>query len=367
MPLGIALAVVVIGVQLDQTGRGLAARAPYDDYAFMLRAVDALAQPGDVVVFASEDRYPLVYYHLNRADALRGDDGYSSLNFWGLRPPSGGSIDEVWARQAFGQADRVWFVRIEAHLQDPDGLWQTWLDSSYTRSLHVPITYNSLTLYTRDGTPPGFTQTILPPFSTYRAGDTVRVGTDGEITLSDGAHIVSDSSDDWRVWQFPVYPAMPSGEYTLTVDGQPTTITISGAPAPVIPTDAQPADFGGLALVGAQLDTQRARPGQTVTLRLTWRAETVIDADWTTFVQLIGPMRETGPVWAQDDRYPADTPTSALWAGWVFTAEHRLTVPADMPVGEYPIVIGLYRLETGERAALPDGTDALTVATLVVE
>lgn len=367
MPLGIALAAVVIGVQIDQTGRGLAARAPYDDYAFMLRAVDALAQPGDVVVFASEDRYPLVYYHLNRADALRGDDGYSPLNVWGLRPPSGGSINEAWARQAFGQADRVWFVRIEAHLQDPNGLWQTWLDSNYRRSLHVPITYNSLTLYTRDGAPPDFTQTVPPPFSTYRPGDTIRVGSAGDITFSNGARIMSSSSDNWRVWQFPVHPAMPAGEYTLTVDGQLTVITISGAPAPVIPTDAQPTDFGGLALVGAQLDAQRVRPGQTVTLRLTWRTESALTVDWTTFVQLIGPMREDGPVWAQDDRYPADTPTSALWPGWVFTSEHRLTIPPDMPAGEYPIVIGLYRLETGERAALPDGTDALTVAVLMVE
>lgn len=367
MPLGIALAAVVIGVQIDQTGRGLAARAPYDDYAFMLRAVDALAQPGDVIVFASEDRYPLVYYHLNRADALRGDDGYSPLNVWGLRPPSGDSIDEAWARQAFMQADRVWFVRIEAHLQDPDGLWQAWLDSNYTRSLHISITYNSLTLYTRDGAPPDFTQTVPLPFTTYRPGDTVRVGADGDITLSDGAHTVTSAADGWRVWQFPVYPAMPAGEYVLTVDGQPTVITISGALEPVIPADAQPADFGGLALVGAQLDAQRIRPGQTVTLRLTWRVETALDVDWTTFVQLIGPMRENGPVWAQDDRYPADTPTSALWPGWVFTAEHRLTVPPDMPAGEYPIVIGLYRLETGERAQLSDGTDALTVAMLVVE
>ena len=76
------------------------------------------------------------------------------------------------------------------------------------------------------------------------------------------------------------------------------------------------------------------------------------------FVHLLGA---DNTVWVTDDGYPAGTPTTALWAGQILTDRHRLRVPDDMPPGWYSVEVGLYRLDTGERLALADGSDRALV------
>ncbi len=63
-------------------------------------------------------------------------------------------------------------------------------------------------------------------------------------------------------------------------------------------------------------------------------------------------------------------PTSRWRPGEVVTDPYEITLPADLPPGEYPIEVGLYIAETGQRLAV-DGavppTDAVRLTQLRVE
>ena len=74
-----------------------------------------------------------------------------------------------------------------------------------------------------------------------------------------------------------------------------------------------------------------------------WRDEAVV------FVHLVGPPKaDGGRVWSTGD----GPPSSGTWG----YDRHLLDVPPDAPSGEYEIVVGLYRPESGERL-LPEGED----------
>jgi len=125
-------------------------------------------------------------------------------------------------------------------------------------------------------------------------------------------------------------------------------------PAPDDPPANLDLAFGPLRLLGYTLDRAGAAPGESFELRLFWRADERPPEDYTVFVHLLGA---DNTVWATDDKYPASTPTTALWAGQVIADRHRLQVPDNMPPGWYSVEVGLYRLDTGERLSLPDGSD----------
>ncbi len=109
-----------------------------------------------------------------------------------------------------------------------------------------------------------------------------------------------------------------------------------------------------VALVGYRAD-EGAEPGATLSLKLYWQAlAPQMDRDYTVFVHLTG---EEGRVWAQADGQPRGGayPTSLWDEGEIVEDEHELTLPRNMPAGEYRIAAGLYLLETMERLPVFDG------------
>jgi hypothetical protein len=328
-----------------------------DDYATLFRTIDLLAAPGEPVFFVSDDRYPLVYYHLDRAAG-----GDSDLRARGIPLP----VDDLdgHMRAIVGDVSRFWFVEIERNLSDPDGESVAWLDAHYTRIWRAPFEHNAVTLYAADaGAPPDSDRTLSPAIREARPGDMVRIGVPDGATASletAGRVIASQTAaGGWSLLQFPVYPAYPPGEYTLRApDGAHTFRVTHSLPAPDDPPANLDRAFGPLRLVGYTLDRAGAKPGESFELRLFWEVAERPPEDYTVFVHLLGA---DSTVWATDDGYPAATPTTALWAGQVLTDRHRLRVPDDMPPGWYSVEVGLYRLETGERLALPDGSDRALV------
>jgi len=328
-----------------------------DDYATLFRTIDLLAAPGEQVFFVSDDRYPLVYYHLDRAAG-----GDSDLRARGIPLP----VDDLdgHMRAIVGDASRFWFVEIERNLSDPAGESVAWLDAHYTRLWRAPFEHNAVTLYAADaGAPPDSDRTLIPAIREARPGDTVRIGVPDGATASletAGQVIASQTAaGGWSLLQFPVYPAYPPGEYTLRApDGAHTFRVTHSLPAPDDPPANLDLAFGPLRLLGYTLDRAGAKPGERFDLRLFWEVAERPPEDYTVFVHLLGA---DNTVWVTDDGYPAGTPTTALWAGQILTDRHRLRVPDDMPPGWYSVEVGLYRLDTGERLALADGSDRALV------
>jgi len=99
---------------------------------------------------------------------------------------------------------------------------------------------------------------------------------------------------------------------------------------------------------------------QTVMLTLYWQAVGEMDTDYTVFVHLVDG---NGTVWGQDDSAPMNgTYPTTLWQpGEFVTDAHQLTLPPDLPPGDYGLEVGMYQVETGLRLAVAGGGNKITL------
>jgi hypothetical protein len=142
---------------------------------------------------------------------------------------------------------------------------------------------------------------------------------------------------------------LPRGEYGLLVDGRPLGV-VEARQFTVLSLDERlDANFGGqLRLVGYNFDVP------TNTLSLVWQAVPAVGVDYTVFVHLVDT---AGNRLAGIDGQPP-LPTSQWVRDEVVIDERAVPIPEDLPPGEYRLVVGLYRADTGERLRLLDETGA---------
>jgi hypothetical protein len=114
-----------------------------------------------------------------------------------------------------------------------------------------------------------------------------------------------------------------------------------------------------LELLGYELSTPTARPGETVTLVTAWRLRQPLPGA-ALFAHVIAP----DALIAQADGLGA--PGEGWAAGDVLLQLHTLTLPADAEPGNYPLAVGVYTRPDGARLRLPDGADMLTLTTLTL-
>ena len=98
---------------------------------------------------------------------------------------------------------------------------------------------------------------------------------------------------------------------------------------------------------------QAVTPGDAVPLTFYWGAGETPDQDYTIFIQLLDGNRD----WAASaDAPPVNNfyPTSLWQAGDIIDDQHMLTIPADLPPGTYPLLIGLYEPVNGIRLLRQD-------------
>ncbi len=123
----------------------------------------------------------------------------------------------------------------------------------------------------------------------------------------------------------------------------------------------------GVSLAGYDLSTHTpniAAAGDVITLTLYWEAREAPTADYQVFVHILGDQPE--PV-AQADGPPllGDYPTSMWAAGERIADPHTLTLPPNLPEGEYRLLVGMYDLETLARLPRLDGAgDAVQICEL---
>jgi 4-amino-4-deoxy-L-arabinose transferase-like glycosyltransferase len=112
------------------------------------------------------------------------------------------------------------------------------------------------------------------------------------------------------------------------------------------------------ALVGYDLDDTWAKPGGRIVLTLYWQAVEVVNLPYKIFVHLEGDAEAGSPAgtWAQSDDFPAcGTSTTQRWQiGQTVVDRHVVSLPEDMPAGDYVLKVGLYEPRTGLRMDLLD-------------
>jgi hypothetical protein len=98
-------------------------------------------------------------------------------------------------------------------------------------------------------------------------------------------------------------------------------------------------NFGDqIELIGFDVDRRTAVPGETITLRVVWRALIGPERDYTAFVHVL-QLPQTK--WAGVDQQPAP-PTSSWQPGQVVGESYLLAIDTAAPPGVYDIELGVY-------------------------
>lgn len=158
----------------------------------------------------------------------------------------------------------------------------------------------------------------------------------------------------------PLPLELEGGRYTLEVRVAGDWLKLNDVNIPIeprrfdLPSDVRQMDvrFGDLAwLAGWRLSPEVLRPGQPLTVTLYWRVENSTRESYHVTAQL---MRD-GEKIAQHDGLPAGgrRPTTSWLPGEVITDAHPIVVPADLPQGQYAILVAVYL----DERRLPVGPD----------
>ncbi len=178
---------------------------------------------------------------------------------------------------------------------------------------------------------------------------------------SDGRHLYVADARNTRLLLIAAQP----------IDGRPNAnflekAVVQDAPVPQHPVDANYDDR--VELVGYDLllpEEDSVGAGQRFQLTWYWRALSKVPSGYTVFVHIDGyGLRLNGDHTPVDGQYP-----TKLWEkGDVIIDTQEITVPANYPVGEYTIYVGLFsgskRLKV--KAGPEDGGDRVNAGTLRV-
>jgi hypothetical protein len=137
---------------------------------------------------------------------------------------------------------------------------------------------------------------------------------------------------------------------------------------PLIMRPAHPlqADLNGqIRLRGYTLTPEPPLPGQPLRLSLFWQAVAAINTNYTIFLHLRSEANQTV---AQIDFTPVRS-TSSWWVGDAPVDSRELALPADLPPGQYRLLVGLYNPQTLERLAVQNdvtGENAIELTQFVI-
>ena len=183
------------------------------------------------------------------------------------------------------------------------------------------------------------------PTSQWQPGDIVRGWLKARIppSFEPGIHKLSLSlgQGDEEIGRLPI------GDFQ--VEGWPRNFD---PPQPQVEIEATYGDQAKL--VGFDAATDTLAPGDTLSARVYWQAESEFSEDYKVFFQLIGP---DGLLHGQVDQIPGSGqyPTTGWLPGEYITDDYAVALAQDAPSGDYQIAIGLYNANTGQR--LPVDSD----------
>ena len=111
-----------------------------------------------------------------------------------------------------------------------------------------------------------------------------------------------------------------------------------------------------ITLLGYELAGQQVGPGDSVYLRLYWKAQQPLTKNYKVFVHVLDEARQQ--LWGQRDHTPGDgsRPTSGWEVGEVVVDTIIVPLRPDVPAGQYWLQVGLYDFDTLERLQILDET-----------
>jgi hypothetical protein len=111
------------------------------------------------------------------------------------------------------------------------------------------------------------------------------------------------------------------------------------------------ASFGGkMLLQGYDINTTQLAPGETLALTLHWQAITPMDIRYRAFVHV-----ETDRMWGQHDDDPICRLRADEWRpGQTGQGQFRVTLDPATPPSTYPVTVGVYNPDNGERLEIAD-------------
>ncbi|MGB8646679.1 MAG: hypothetical protein WCF84_15670, partial [Anaerolineae bacterium] len=120
---------------------------------------------------------------------------------------------------------------------------------------------------------------------------------------------------------------------------------------------------GRVSMLGYDFDARQHSPGDSAHLVLHWQGLAVTNTAYKFFVHVVDAQ---GKIWTQHDSVPGEgaMPTTAWLPHEVVNDEFDLTLPADMPAGEYEIQVGFYNPADGvrlETAGASSNADYITL------
>ena len=132
---------------------------------------------------------------------------------------------------------------------------------------------------------------------------------------------------------------------------------------PPAPSHATDVSLGSSArLLGYDLAAPEGgyQPGASFGLTLYWQARQSSERPYAVFVHLLdegGTIRGFGDAQPGNGRFP----TTGWLPGEYLHDEHRITIDADAPPGNYRLVAGIYDPASGQRLTTPDGQDQIVL------
>jgi hypothetical protein len=147
----------------------------------------------------------------------------------------------------------------------------------------------------------------------------------------------------------------------VTFDGIPY-VWVYGSP-PEEPASGGPeyrVGFGlgdHIQLTGFRLSADRVSPGDTLTVVLFWRSDGQVKENYTVFCHLVSAGSEL--VAQHDGRPVLEIRPAPSWRdGELLLDSHPIVLSADLAPGRHELVVGMYDLETLERAPAFDSAGA---------
>jgi hypothetical protein len=248
-------------------------------------------------------------------------------------------IEMHWLAQAAMDRDLRFYVAYLA----PDGT--AWQDSGFYQPVNV----------------------LWYPTTRWEPGTPVRVTTLPWAATADRFTLVIGlyTGDNWAEGErIAVRPTAPRGLPMLPVLDGGTLLRLGGFRRTrdgwvAVPVDAGPparmldVRFGdAIRLTGADVPAM-AQPGGDLAWTLYWQSADPVPVDYAVFAHLLNAQGEKV---AQLDWQPHDTagvlPATAWPVGRPVVDSQTLALPADLPRGEYRLVVGLYDWRDGTRLAL---------------
>jgi hypothetical protein len=227
-----------------------------------------------------------------------------------------------------------------------------------------------------DAWPPTVSAGQTLPLKLYwRAGDSLSVPQNFSVRLGDaavGGDVVIPAMPPGQIVHtyadLRLPPDLPAGSYNLllTAPDEKTPVSLGqltvanrprqfAAPAMPLPHEVTFGDAVQLLGLDAPSSKIRVTAGQPITVTLAWRVLATPPRDLVRFLHVLGP--DGQPV-AQEDSQPCAgaCPAPSWLPGEVLVDQARLTIPADLPAGTYPLAVGWYDAETFRRLPVRGGS-----------